>query len=148
MKKPNYDHFATTYALPNYADFIGEGEDMNVVREVQDVRVFVEYRGDGKWCVRDSSGNNYDKKGNACHERMPSGRTEAFLKLYRFSKEEAFIVAAKALPGIAEERMEIKRIWLRQAEDKQDTASIQYFNRIFFLVEEGLKATKTIILDE
>ena len=57
--------------------------------------VFVEKRGEGKWCVQAFGGTVVDRELNRHYEPMPSSRTEEFIAATRFSLDEAFDIAKK-----------------------------------------------------
>lgn len=59
----------------------------------------VVWRSPGKWAV-ERLGNNYSKTGRARREPLNSSKTEAFLRTYRFSLEEALRIADKLAPKI------------------------------------------------
>lgn len=57
--------------------------------------VFVEKRGEGKWCVRAFGNTVVDRDLNRQYEPMPSSRTEEFIAATRFSLDEAFDIARR-----------------------------------------------------
>jgi hypothetical protein len=57
--------------------------------------VFVEKRGEEKWCVQSFGGTVVDRDLNRHYEPMPSNRTEEFIAATRFNLEEAFEIAKR-----------------------------------------------------
>lgn len=57
--------------------------------------VFVEKRGEGKWCVRAFGNTVVDRDLKRQYEPMPSSRTEEFIAATRFSLDEAFDIAKR-----------------------------------------------------
>lgn len=56
--------------------------------------LFVEKRGEGKWCVS-VFGNVVDRDLNRHYEPYPSNRSEEFIAATRFSLDEAFDIAKR-----------------------------------------------------
>ncbi len=72
--------------------------------------IAVEWRGPGNdWCVIDSSGFVYSKTGRPRLEPMPSSRTDAFKRRYRFGLTDALVIASTVAHRRDQE-------WARQAE--------------------------------
>lgn len=59
----------------------------------------VVWRSPDKWAV-ERLGNNYSKTGRARREPLNSSKTEAFKRTYRFSLEEALLIAHRLAPKI------------------------------------------------
>lgn len=57
--------------------------------------VFVEKRGEGKWCVRAFGNTVVDRDLKRQYEPMPSSRTDEFIAATRFSLDEAFDIARR-----------------------------------------------------
>ena len=62
-----------------------------------DVKVVV--RGEGLWAVM-NNGKCFNAKGQSEHEGLPSGRTKRFKKIFRFSLEEAIVIAQEIAPTL------------------------------------------------
>jgi hypothetical protein len=88
-----YDQFAVKYQVPDYRKFISTEKDKPLVDFLSRCTLFIEYRGNDLWCVKDDFGTTYSMVGSE-YESLPSSRTDDYLKNFRFSKEEAFKVAA------------------------------------------------------
>jgi hypothetical protein len=88
-----YDQFAVKYQVPNYHKFILTEKDKPLIDFLSRCTLYIEYRGNDLWCVRDDFGTTYSTDGSE-YESLPSSRTDEYLKKFRFSKEEAFKVAA------------------------------------------------------
>lgn len=58
---------------------------------------YVEWRGDGRWCVTDGS-YCYRRDGHKSYERNSSSRTDRFKKAYRFPLGEALEIAQRIAP--------------------------------------------------
>lgn len=130
------DKYAIKYALPYYENLFTESDDIEIRAQVTRCQIFIEYRGNGKWCVCDRMGNNYSEDKHH-HESMPSSRSSDFLQNFRFSKEEAFRIAVKRLPGLCEEFCDRPREIVKLCEERGMDPSI-YF-RIVELVNLGVK---------
>lgn len=57
--------------------------------------VFVEKRGEGKWCVRAFGNTVVDRDLKRQYEPMPRSRTDEFIAATRFSLDEAFDIAKR-----------------------------------------------------
>ena len=100
------DRLAVKYAVPSFEDIDVQGltpnEEQSFRGYLVRYQIYVEYRGGGLWCVADAFGQCFGRDGQDSHEPLPSSRSKEFLEKFRFSREEAFVVAARALPGFIE----------------------------------------------
>jgi hypothetical protein len=84
-------------AMQNMASVIDdlEARMVTAVRFQIAEDVFIEKRGEGKWCVQAFGGTVVDRDLNRHYEPMPSSRTEEFIAATRFTLDEAFDIARK-----------------------------------------------------
>lgn len=142
------DRYATKFALPSYEGSFLVSDDLNVRRETSRCQIFVEYRGQGLWCVIDGMGNNYAKDGKASYEPMPSNRDKEFLDQYRFSRSEALRVAARALPSLCEDFLHYSRMVVAAATEMGKLERASFHSRVVELVLLGVKEVRREFLEE
>lgn len=82
--------------------------------------LLVEYRGRGKWCVRDDVGFCYDRDGNRSYESLPTNRTCEYLERHRFSMLDALMLAKQLAPLIVRSGMSVEQVAAFYDEQDED----------------------------
>lgn len=84
--------------------------------------LYVEWRGEDRWCITDGS-YCYRRDGHKSYERQPSSRTDRFKNAYRFSLDEALMlakqIAAKMTVGAGPNRRDLTAAQMWEWEQDQ-----------------------------
>ena len=135
------DRCAVKYALPNYEELLKDSDGLSIRRELSRCQLFVEYRGDGLWCVTDGV-QNYARNGEPSYEPTPSSRDEKFLAEYRFTRDEAFEIAVRALGAYCTSVLWYSRATSEKLRDAGKPEAAEFHDRLQELIEDGIAAAK------